>query len=111
MKNTSMYLQNRELLEFCEVFALPKASNTGPTFETFSFTHSFDAVVLHKNSTKLVEVLVFPEPDIPYMIIEYFCESYNPFKASFAGKILLYVHVPFIVETLKRLLTYNENMW
>lgn len=81
-----MYLQNRELFEFCEVFALPKASNIGPAFETFSFTHSFDAVVSHKNSIKLEEVLDFPEPDIPDIMIDCFDELCNPFTAASAKK-------------------------
>lgn len=98
--NTWVYLQKRELLEFCVVFAFPKASNIDPEFRTFRFTKSVDSAVLQRKSIRFEEVLVFPAPVIPDIMNDWFLEHLTQFTASFAEKygIMNILFVAFVMK-------------
>lgn len=119
-----MYLQNLELLEFSVVFAFPNASSIGPEFRIFCFIKSFDSAVSQRKSIRLEQVLVFPAPDIPDIMNDWFLEHRMLSIASFAknkkkrhvwpinflkfSSIFRYLSIP---KEFQQILTYSIDVW
>lgn len=68
LKETFKNLQNRELLAFSSVAALPNDSKIG--FDASTICVSFmDVLFVHKNRKAYFAVSVFPDPLIPEICI------------------------------------------